>query len=125
MALTLTLDANKNQIKTKLGWINSKYRMVVGSYMVGKARELEKYMKANHPWQNRTGNAEAGLSAKLSNSPRNYVQTIALLHGVPYGVYLEYSMEKRFAIIEPTIRIKGPDIVNDLQGKIGMFVKVK
>lgn len=93
--------------------------------MVQKAREIEQYMKSNHPWQNRTGAAEAGLSATVTSSPKNYVQTMELSHGVYYGRFLEYSMEKRFAIIEPTIRLKGPDIVNDLQGKLGMFVKVK
>ena len=125
MALTLTLDASKNQIKTKLGLMDAKYRVKVEAYMVQKAGDLERYMKANHPWQNRTGAAEAGLSARVSSSRLNYVQTIELAHGVPYGVYLENSMERRFAIIEPTIRIKGPEIVNDLQGKLGMFVNVR
>lgn len=105
--------------------MDAKYRVKVEAYMVQKAADLERYMKANHPWQNRTGAAEAGLSARVSSSRLNYVQTIELVHGVPYGVYLENSMERRFAIIEPTIRIKGPDIVNDLQGKLGMFVNVR
>lgn len=100
-------------------------RVAVERYMVQKAQDLEHYMKANHPWQNRTGAAEAGLTAKVTSSRMNYVQTIELKHGVPYGVYLEYSMEKRFAIIEPTMRIKGPEIISDLQGKLGMFVNVK
>lgn len=82
-------------------------------------------MKTYHPWQNRTGAAEAGLSARLISSPKDYSQTIRLAHGVPYGIYLEYSMGKRFAIIEPTMRLKGPEIVNDLQNKLGLFVKVK
>lgn len=105
--------------------MDAKYRVKVEAYMVQKAEDLERYMKANHPWQNRTGAAEAGLSARVSSSRLNYVQTIELAHGVPYGVYLENSMERRFAIIEPTIRIKGPEIVNDLQGKFGMFVNVR
>lgn len=100
-------------------------RVAVESYMVQKAEELERYMKANRPWHDRTGAARAGLSARVSSSRMNYVQTIELAHGVPYGVYLEYAMERRFAIIEPTMRIKGPGIVNDLQGKLGMFVKVR
>jgi hypothetical protein len=82
-------------------------------------------MKSNHPWQNRTGNAERGLSAKLSSSKAQYVQTIELSHGVSYGVYLEYSMEKRYAIIEPTMRLMGPRIVDDLSMKLGMFVGLK
>lgn len=101
------------------------YRGKLELYMVRKAEELEKYMKANHPWRNRTGAAEAGLSAKVTSSPKNYVQRIRLAHGVPYGVYLEYSMERRYAIIEPTIRIKGPEIISDLHDKLGLFIKVK
>ena len=79
-------------------------------------------MKSNHPWQNRTGNAERGLYAKLTSSKAQYVQTINLTHGVPYGVYLENSMERRFAIIEPTMRLMGPRIVDDLSMRLGMFV---
>lgn len=93
--------------------------------MVQKAEDLERYMKANRPWQDRTGAARAGLSAKVTSSKMNFEQTIELSHGVPYGVYLEYGMERRFAIIEPTMRIKGPEIVNDLRGKLGIFVEAR
>ena len=93
--------------------------------MVQKAEELEKYMKVNRPWQDRTGAARANLSAKVSSSMLGYVQRIELSHGVPYGGYLEYSMERRFAIIEPTIRIKCSELINDIRGKLDMFIKVK
>ncbi|MDE7431376.1 MAG: hypothetical protein K2N34_05630 [Lachnospiraceae bacterium] len=105
--------------------MDRKYRDVIEAYMVQKAEDLERYMKVNHPWQNRTGAAEAGLSAMVSSSRFNYEQTIELSHGVPYGVYLENSMERRFAIIEPTIRLKGHEIIDDLQGKLKMFVDVR
>lgn len=105
--------------------MDKKYRSTVEMYMVQKAEDLEKYMKANRPWHDRTGAARAGLSARVTSSKMNYVQTITLAHGVPYGIYLEQAMEKRFAIIEPTMRIKGPEIINDLQGKLGMFIDVR
>lgn len=105
--------------------MEAKYRSKVEAYMVQKAEDLERYMKVNRPWQDRTGAARAGLSAKVKSSRMNYVQTIELSHGVPYGVYLEYSMERRFAILEPTMRVKGPEIINDLQGKLGMFINVR
>lgn len=125
MAATLILDANRNQIKTSLGFIDKSYRNTIKTYMIDKSKELERYMKVNHPWRNRTGLAERLLSATLASSPSNYVQTIQLVNAVSYGVYLEYAMGKRFAIVEPTIRLKGPTIVNDLQGKIDMFVHTK
>ena len=87
--------------------------------------EWESYMKDNRPWQDRTGNARAGLYGKVSRSTKGYRQTIELGHSVYYGVYLEYAMERRFAIIEPTIRIKGPEVVNGLQDKIGLFIETK
>lgn len=105
--------------------MDAAHRVQVQAYMVQKAREFEAYMKANRPWTDRTGAARANLSAKVQTSAKKYANTMQLAHGVPYGVYLEYSMERRFAIIEPTIRIKGPEIVSDLQGKLGMFVNVK
>lgn len=125
MALTLTFDGSNNQIRTRLGLMDRGHREVVQNYMFQKADELEEYMKANRPWHDRTGAARRGLSARVTSSRMNYQQTIELAHGVPYGVYLEYAMEKRFAIIEPTIRLKGPEIVRDLQGKLGLFVNVR
>lgn len=73
-------------------------------------------MKSHHPWQNRTGNAERGLNARVTQSKKKYVTTIELAHGkdIWYGVYLEYSMGRRFAIIEPTIRIKGPEVMENM-----------
>lgn len=105
--------------------MDAKHKYALESYMVQKASEIEKYMKDNRPWHDRTGAAREGLSAKVASSRMNYVQTMELSHGVPYGVYLEYGMEKRFAILEPTMRLKGPEIVRDLQGKLGIFVNVR
>lgn len=125
MALTLIFGENKNQLRTRLSKAKQSYRGEVQKYMTKKAKELERYMKANRPWHDRTGAARKNLSARLSSSPKRYVQTIKLSHGVYYGVYLEYSMQRRFAIIEPTMRIKGPEIIDDLHDKLGMIIKMK
>lgn len=93
--------------------------------MAEEAKDLEQYMKAHRPWTDRTGAAKANLSAGVTESRMGYRQQIQLAHGVPYGVYLEYAMERRYAIIEPTMRIKGPDIISDLKGRISTVMKVK
>ena len=86
-----------------------------------QANEIENYMKSHRPWTDRTGNARRGLRCDVSASKMKRVTTLELKHSVYYGVYLEYGMGQRFAIIQPTIRIKGPEIMRDMQGFINRF----
>lgn len=85
-------------------------------YMQGQCDELEAYMKKNAKWNDRTGNARRGLKADLEEND-NYVK-IELKHTVDYGVYLEYAMETRYSILEPTSRIRGPYVIRGLQNLI-------
>ena len=87
-------------------------------YMQRRADEIEAYMKQNHPWQNRTGRAERGLHTtvdEVTTGGEALVQ-IGLFHdeGTWYWRHLEYGMGRRFAIIEPTQRIFGPKLLNEL-----------
>lgn len=86
----------------------------VENYLGEQAEELEKFMKKNAPWNDRTGNARRGLVAKVEK-PKNKYYRIGLKHSVKYGVYLENYMEKRFAILEPTVRLKGPEVVKGMK----------
>jgi hypothetical protein len=86
----------------------------VRNYFEDSAEELESYMKENAPWHDRTGNARRGLSADVSENI-NAIR-IELSHSVDYGIFLEYAMEERFAILEPTARLKGPDVINGMKG---------
>lgn len=88
------------------------------SYMRKRADEIEKYMKTNHPWTNRTGRAERGLHTTVEDvkvGGEALVQ-IGLMHdeGTWYWRHLEYGMGRRFAIIEPTQRVFGPKLLNEL-----------
>lgn len=77
------------------------------------AKDLEGYIKANRPWTDRTGQARqrmTGYVQKVSNGYR-----IVIAHGVDYGLWLELANEKKYAILEPTIRLKGPDIVKGMK----------
>lgn len=92
-------------------------------YLTKQCFELENYMKSRHPWENRTGLAEQTLSAnyyeengRTGNEKIPITLGIKLEHGVYYGVYLELAMEQRFAILEPTARLKGPDVFKGMKG---------
>ncbi len=102
----------RNQIKARLNKAGLKASGAIQAYFNSKTSEFEEYMKANAPWTDRTGDARRGLKATVSWSKAGYVSTMELSHSVYYGVYLELSMEKRFAIIEPTVRVKGPDLMS-------------
>lgn len=87
-------------------------------YMQRRADEIEVYMKQNHPWQNRTGRAERGLHTTVNEvvTGGEALVQIGLLHdeGTWYWRHLEYGMGRRFAIIEPTQRVFGPKLLNEL-----------
>lgn len=91
---------------------------------------LRDYMKQNHKWKNRTRNAEVGLTAEVitqGNLKRDdYSIRIALYHttqhnGYHYGDRLEQDYEGRYAILEPTARLKGPEVVQGMQGIIDKY----
>jgi hypothetical protein len=79
-----------------------------------RAAEMENWAKANAPWQDRTGNARAGLNSFVKDSP-GVVAEIVIQHGVDYGVWLEIAHGGRFAIIAKTIDTYGPLLMRDMQ----------
>lgn len=86
----------------------------VGMYANTSAKKLETYAKRNRPWTDRTGDARkllTGYEQDLGDKWR-----VNLAHGVDYGIWLELANEKNYAIIQPTIDLVGPEIMQGLQG---------
>jgi hypothetical protein len=67
------------------------------------------WARKNAPWRDRTTNARNGLFAKADISGRTYRLTVG--HGVPYGIWLEVRFSGRYAIIMPTVRNQGPQVM--------------
>lgn len=82
-------------------------------YAETQAKALEGHAKQNRPWTDRTGDARKRLTGYVTDIPKGY--RINLAHGVDYGIWLELAMEKKYAILEPTIRLKGPDVVSGME----------
>lgn len=77
--------------------------------------EAEAYMKNNATWTDRTGNARAGLKAETEVETNRV--TIYLYHTVPYGPWLELRWSGKYQIINPTIEVMAPalmELVADL-----------
>ena len=81
------------------------------------ALEAEAYAKANHPWNNQTGRAEAGLNAYAELTGAHEV-SMYLSHGVPYGIFLELKFAGRDAIILPTITEMMPRVWGAILGAL-------
>lgn len=116
MAVRVAFPEGKNQIKLRLKKMQLSSQPVIQAYAEDKAEEMERYMKQNHVWKNRTGNAERGLYGKVTTSRKKYVTTIEIGHGkdIWYSVYLEFYYGGRFAIIQPTLDLFGPMVMDDM-----------
>lgn len=101
-------EAKKNAEK----WVD---RKIVASLALAAnwAARMEAHMKTKAPWQDRTGNARAGLFAKPGTDGDDIV--IILGHSVDYGVYLELAHGRKYAILEPTARTYARDIIRSFQ----------
>lgn len=87
---------------------------------------IEAWMKNNAPWEDLTGDARRGLTAKAHLVFNQYV-IIRLANSVEYGTYLEGFNPKtnssmvnagQWSIIEPALDYFGPKIMKDIQSRL-------
>lgn len=96
-------------MKRNLERIPDRVEEALYGYGETAAALLQGEAQRNRPWIDRTGHARQrikGYCVRTENGVRIY-----LAHGVDYGVYLEFAHEKKYAIIYPTLRRKGPEII--------------
>lgn len=65
------------------------------------ATQVEEAARRNAEWEDRTGNARAGLTANAYNE--GGIITLTLAHTVEYGRWLETIQSGRFAVIMRTL----------------------
>lgn len=97
----------------------SKTQVAIKMYATEGAKKMQNYAKQHRPWTDRTGQARQRLTGwveTLSNRTRIYIG-----HGVDYGIYLELSHEKKYAILQPTVNATGPEILQGYKRLIGHF----
>lgn len=113
-------DMNIENLKNGIVAVDKKAQAAVEMYAKNQSKMLESYAKQKAPWTDRTGMARKSLNA-TTEKKENGIR-ITLAHGVDYGLWLELAHEKRFAIVKPTIELKGNDVLKgyeNLLGKIG------
>lgn len=98
-----------SEMKENLERVPSRMEEALQAYGETAAASLQGEAQKNRPWTDRTAHARQrikGYCVRRENGVRIY-----LAHGVDYGVYLEFAHEKRYAIIYPTLRRRGPEII--------------
>lgn len=79
----------------------------------GFGAEVQEYAREHAPWEDRSGDARAGLTAKAEQRLTTY--TIVLYHTVEYGIWLEVRWDGTYAIIMPTMEHMGHELMDRLQ----------
>lgn len=118
MASSFKLDVS--ELEDNLEEVEQRARQAILMYAKTGALTLQNYARRNAPWTDRTAHARQRLEATAEEIPNG--AKITLAHGVDYGIWLELAHEKRYAIIEPTIRLKGPEVIQgfeNLMSKMG------
>lgn len=117
----LTINWTATPLSKRMLAMEKKVGPAMLMYMNTKASEVESYMKLNRPWTDRTNMAKATLNTKVSQPDENTIR-MTLAHGVDYGIWLELAHEKNYAIIGPTLNIKGPEVIQGMQGLISKII---
>lgn len=69
--------------------------------------KMESYAKTNRKWTDRTGNARQGLVGSTELTSEYLMADIS--HQMDYGVFLELSHQKKYAILEESLEQYYPE----------------
>jgi hypothetical protein len=73
------------------------------------------------PWINRTFFAAKGVHPYVNADSDTITDTITvgLFHTKPYGAYLEYGHNRKYAVLEPIVRSYAPKIMEEVKRIMG------
>jgi hypothetical protein len=93
-------------------WQYTRLRLSTALRQVGDQAVV--FMRMAHPWTNRTGDAEAGLRAEVSDNGNTL--TLVLSHSVYYGVYLENRWGGKWGVLPMTVERFANQAMTAMQG---------
>lgn len=108
------MSARLLEVKTesiKAGLDNFQKNMLAKVAAVSElgAKQFEEYAKKNKIWENRTSDAWKYMTGAVTRIENGF--RINLSHGVDYGIWLELAKNKKYAILEPTVRLMSPNVL--------------
>lgn len=100
-------------ILERLGVLENRADAAIRMFADSGALRLQQYAQQHARWTDRTGHARQRLNAKAEKIANGYKITLA--HGVNYGIWLELKYNKKYAIINDTIRHEGKTILRSFE----------
>lgn len=88
-------------------------RVITGTFDWHQDKAVE-YAKTHAPWTDRTGAARSGLFATTAIGTNRDHWELIVSHAVYYGIYLEVCNSGKYAIIMPTVRHIGDQLIKNL-----------
>lgn len=111
-----------SDVKDGLDQLRKKVEAGLMIYGETVAKDFESYAKDNRPWTDRTGAARQRLNGYVEAFMHGV--RVCIAHGVPYGIHLELGHGKKYAILEPTVRLKSNDAIKGIKA-MWQGIKVK
>jgi hypothetical protein len=113
MANRSGVSIDLDTITGNLARLGARLPIVVAGVVERRSDISEAYLKDNAPWTDRTGNARASLRSVAEHTTDQ--SSITLMHGMPYGIWLEVKFAGRDGIIIKTLSEMGRGLMDDLQ----------
>lgn len=111
--MTIKLNAtdllkNIDKIKTKF---SDKEYGALTMLLQTAATKMESWAKDNAPWTDRSGAARQRLKGDVFwENPR--IVSVAIMHQVDYGIWLELAHERKYAILEKALDANKVEIMS-------------
>ena len=74
------------------------------------AKKMADWGRINAKWTPRTGDAQKYLTGE-AYWENNEILTVAVMHNINYGIWLELAHEKKFAILEQSIETQREELM--------------
>ncbi len=112
-----------SNVLTNLSKTDTKAQMAFDMVASDIASDFEAKAKQEAPWTDRTGMARKSLNGYVTHPSKTKIH-VNLAHGVDYGIWLEMAHEKRFAIVEPIVRLNSPDALDRFNKVLDRISKI-
>lgn len=111
---------NSTGLMAGLSTMPTKMDVMVKMFAETSALGMQNDAREQARWTDRTGDARKRIKGAVFKTNKGF--RIELAHGVDYGLWLELANEKKYAIVEPIVRMSSPYIMCDFEG---MMNKIK